>query len=114
MSQRPINGSLLLQAAKVAANVCLPARLPARPLCRNGVLFQDLGLQTCKTPYPISHCSLCCCLWVLFFSLQAGQLQSLQACRVYPNNWQASKEAEEPPVSTEMWGSKDEKWKIEG
>ena len=49
-----------------------------------------------------------------FFGLEAGQLQGLQACRVQPNNWWVSQEAEETPMSTEMLGNKDEKWKVTG
>lgn len=48
------------------------------------------------------------------FGLQAGQLQGLQACRMQPNDCQASQEAEETPVSAEMPGDKDREQKIVG
>ena len=98
---------------------CLPARPPARPLARSlarssGVLLQDLLLQTCKSPLSNKLLMSLSLSPGSFFGLEAGQLQGLLACEVQPNNWHTSREAEETPVSAEILGNKDGKWKEVG
>ena len=90
---------------KTAAMSCLPSA------AHGGVSLPD---PLCKIP--LSNRSLMSLSLSLgsFFSLEAGQLQGLQTCRVQSKNWWTSQEAEETPMSAEMLGNKDREWKVVG